>query len=89
MMTDTTAAAPMYHQSPDCKNSTAPPALRGPDGIRPATIALAPAMSTTAESTRPTRPTAAMPSPALMRVAMSAPRMNSASTAMPRLIHIT
>src|SRR5690606_3518415 len=88
-MTETTAAAPMYHHRLDWRNSTAPPAFLGPDGNRPDTSALAPAMNTTAVSTSPTRPTAAMPSPALILVAINAPRMNSDKIATTRLIQVT
>ncbi len=89
MITETIAAAPMYHQRLDCRKSTAPPALLGPAGSSPVTSALAPEMSTTAPRTRPTFPTAAIPSPARMRVAMSAPRITSEMIATTRLIHVT
>src|SRR5690606_34642526 len=89
MTTETTAAAPMYHHSPDCRNSTAPPALRGPAGRTPDTSAPAAATNTTAARIRPTRPTAAIPSPARIRVATRAPRANSDRMATARLIHVT
>ena len=89
MMTETIAAAPMYHHSPDWMNSTAPPALFGPEGIRPDTMALAPEMNTTAARMRPILPTAATPSPARMRVAIRAPRMNKEMMATARLIQVT
>ena len=79
----------MYHHSADCKNSTAPPAPFGCDGISADTSALAPEISTTETSTRPARPTAMTPSPDRSRVAMSAPSAIIDSTATARDTHIT
>jgi hypothetical protein len=63
----------MYHQSDDCRNSTAPPAPCGPFGRRPDTSAVAPLMRKIAPSTMPRRPAAWKPSPFRIREAMSAP----------------
>jgi len=87
--TDSTAAAPMYHHSDDCKNATVPEVPTGPSGIAAETIELAAAISTTAPSTRPSRPTLAAPSPRRIRTATRPPSANSDSTATTRPIQVT
>lgn len=89
IMTEITAAAPIYHQRLDCRKRTAPAESLGAEGIRPATRALAPEISTTALSTSPTCPTPAKPSPERIEAAILAPRMKREITATARLIHVT
>ncbi len=89
MMTDTTAAAPMYHHSDDCRNRTVPPAPCGPLGRSPVTSAVAPLMRNIAPSTIPSRPAAWNPSPFRIRVAISAPRRMIEMAATTIAIHVT
>ena len=75
MITDSTASAPMYHQSPACRNATAPPAPLGPAARIVETSELAPLIKITAPRMIPARPTAAMPCPDRSRDATIIPRM--------------
>ena len=88
-ITDSTAAAPMYHHSWAWMNSTAPPTPCGPFGITMPTMPLAAEMRTTAERISPTFPSAATPSPARILDAISPPRMNRDRMAIANEIHMT